>query len=626
MTEFIDRHIGPRSGDIDDMLGTVGYSSLDELIAAAVPEQIRDLERLDVPESVNEHDLLDMAKELAAENTVVNSMIGQGYYDTITPSVILRNVLENPGWYTSYTPYQPEISQGRLEALINFQTMVSDLTGMDLANASMLDEGTAAAEAMAMCRRLSKHESDVFFVDAGCHPQTIEVVETRADPLGIKVIIGDARTDGAALDAYAVLLQNPSTFGGIYDDTELIAAVHERGGMAVVASDLLALTIMTSPGEMGADVVVGSAQRFGVPMGYGGPHAGFLAAKDAHKRTLPGRLAGVSKDAADRVAYRLTLQTREQHIRRDKATSNICTAQVLLAVIAGFYGVYHGPDGLTAIAQRVHGHATVLAASATAAGLDLVEPVIFDTVTVEVPGRADDVVTAALAGGINLRRIDDSTVGVSCDETTTDDEVDVVLAALGVDRVEADSRIPADLQRTSEFMTHPVFSMYRSETEMMRYLRRLADFDIGLDRSMIPLGSCTMKLNAATEMIPITWPEFGRLHPFAPADQAAGYARLVKELEEDLVEITGYAAVSLQPNAGSQGEFAGLLAIRAYHSPAGRATGPFASFPRLPTAPTPLRPRWPGSRSWSWPATTTATSTWMTCGPRQTSTRTTWPR
>ncbi len=569
MSGFVERHIGPKDTDIAEMLAAVGYASLDDLIAAAVPGQIRDLGRLDVPEPLEEHELLDTARELASQNTVVNSMIGQGYYDTITPSVILRNVLENPGWYTSYTPYQPEISQGRLEALINFQTMVVDLTGMEIANASMLDEGTAAAEAMAMCRRLSKHDSDVFFVDTGTHPQTIEVVETRAQPLGIKVVIGDARSDDAALDAYAVLLQNPSTTGGIYDDTKLIASLHERGGMVVVASDLLALTLMKSPGEMGADVVVGSAQRFGVPMGYGGPHAGFLAAKDEHKRTLPGRLAGVSKDAGDRVAYRLTLQTREQHIRREKATSNICTAQVLLAVIAGFYAVYHGPDGLAAIARQVHGHATAIAASAVAAGLEVVEATVFDTVAVKVPGRADDVLAAALQGGINLRRIDDSTVGISCDETTTGHEVDVVLAALGVDRVEGDSPIPAGLRRISEFMTHPVFSMYRSETEMMRYLRRLADFDIGLDRSMIPLGSCTMKLNATTEMIPITWPEFGKLHPFAPADQAAGYARLVKELEEDLVEITGYAAVSLQPNAGSQGEFAGLLAIRAYHAARG---------------------------------------------------------
>ncbi len=476
-------------------------------------------------------------------------------------------MLENPAWYTAYTPYQPEISQGRLEALLDFQTMVADLTGMDLANASLLDEATAAAEAMAMCRRLAPKGGEIFFVDADCHPQTIAVVRGRAEPLGIEVMVGDPDRELPGARTFGVLLQYPGSSGAVRDHAEVVARAHDEGALVAVATDLLALTLLRSPGAIGADLVVGSAQRFGVPLGFGGPHAAFLACRDAHKRTLPGRLVGVSVDRAGRRALRLALQTREQHIRREKATSNICTAQVLLAVMAGLYAVYHGPEGLHAIATRVHGLTTDLAASLRDAGVEVVNDVWFDTLSVRVPGRAAAVLAAADAAGINLRPVDADTVGISLDETTTPAVVAAVLGAFGAPAGDggAGSPIPTELTRTEPYLTQEVFHRHRSETEMLRYLRRLADRDLALDRTMIPLGSCTMKLNATTEMEPVTWPEFGGIHPYAPADQSAGYARLVADLEAWLCAVTGYDAVSLQPNAGSQGELAGLLAIRAFH-------------------------------------------------------------
>jgi glycine dehydrogenase len=528
---------------------------------------------MDLPPALTETEALAAMADIAGRNRVVTSLIGMGYSGTHTPAVILRNVLENPAWYTAYTPYQPEISQGRLEALLNFQTMVCDLTGMDLANASMLDEGTAAAEAMTMARRTSKVDADVFFVDADCHPQTIEVVETRADPLGIKVVVG-AADELSSVTAFGALLAFPGSSGEVRDLSTTITAAKQAGAFVTVATDLLACCLLVPPGEQGADAVVGSSQRFGVPMGFGGPHAGFLATRDAHKRTLPGRLVGVSVDAAGRTAYRLALQTREQHIRREKATSNICTAQVLLAVMASMYAVYHGPDGLRRIARRVHGLTSDLAGALAAAGVDVVTERWFDTITVSVPGRARQVLAAALEADINLRYVDADRLGISLDETTTPEVVAAVVAAFGVeaaDEPDAEGGRPTQardmggLERASEFLTHPTFHAHHSETEMLRYLRRLADADIALDRAMIPLGSCTMKLNATTEMVPVTWPELGAIHPFAPLDQAAGYLDLFAELERWLVEITGYDAVSLQPNAGSQGEYAGLLAIRAYH-------------------------------------------------------------
>jgi len=576
-TDFIHRHIGPSDADIAGMLDVVGVGSLTELIDRAVPDTIRTETGLGLGDPLTEHEVLEQMRRLAAENQVYTSLIGQGYYGTYLPPVIQRNLLENPGWYTAYTPYQPEISQGRLEAILNFQTMVSDLTGMDLANSSLLDEGTAAAEAMAMCRRLSSSESSTFFVDADCFPQTIEVVLTRAEPLGIKVVVGDPDRDLVGLEPYAVLLQYPGSSGRVRDDRALIAGLREEGVMVVVAADLLALTVLTPPGEMGADIVVGSAQRFGVPMLFGGPHAGYMATREANKRTLPGRLVGVSHDTEGRMALRLALQTREQHIRREKATSNICTAQVLLAIIAGMYGVWHGPEGVRSIASRVHQQTSVLAAGLRAGGIELVNDTWFDTLTLRVPERAEEVVAAAEDRRINLRFVDNDTVALSLDQTTTAATLDAVLESCFVDVRVADiaaggaEGLPAVLRRTSDFMTHPVFHSYRSETEMLRYLRRLQDKDIALDRSMIPLGSCTMKLNATTEMLPITWPEFSDIHPFAPLDQAVGYLELFADLERWLADITGYDAVSLQPNSGAQGEFAGLLAIRGYHASRGEA-------------------------------------------------------
>ncbi|WP_026416577.1 aminomethyl-transferring glycine dehydrogenase [Actinomadura oligospora] len=571
-TAFADRHIGPSGDERSRMLAAIGYSGAEALIDAAVPEAIRTRRPLALPPALSEPAALDRLRELAEKNAVLTSMIGLGYHGTHTPGVILRNVLENPGWYTAYTPYQPEISQGRLEALLNFQTVIGDLTGLPVANASMLDEGTAAAEAMALAHRVGKRkEPGAFLVDADALPQTIEVIRTRAVPLGIEVVTADLSGGLPEGDFFGVLVQYPGASGVVRDLTPLVDAAHARDMQAVVAADLLALTLLRPPGESGADIVVGSAQRFGVPFGFGGPHAGYMAVREGIQRQLPGRLVGVSVDIDGRPAYRLALQTREQHIRREKATSNICTAQVLLAVMASMYAVYHGPEGLAAIAQHAHGHAVRLAAGLREGGVEVVHEHFFDTVFARVPGRAAEVVATARALGVNLRLADADHVGIACDETTTGEHVAAVWRAFGVEGV---AETPAgdaldSLRRESPYLTHPVFHAHRSETAMLRYLRRLQDKDIALDRSMIPLGSCTMKLNATTEMEPITWPEFANIHPFAPVDQAAGYVELIGELEGWLAEITGYARVSVQPNAGSQGELAGLLAIRGYHASRG---------------------------------------------------------
>jgi glycine dehydrogenase len=569
---FSGRHIGPSDADVDKMLATLGYGSLDELAAAAVPAAIKATEGLELVPAT-ESEVLRALRALADRNRVMASMIGLGYYDTITPPVLRRNILENPAWYTAYTPYQPEISQGRLEALLNFQTMVSDLTGLDIASASLLDEATAAAEAMALCRRSSKVSDDaVFVIDGDCHPQTIAVVDTRAEPLGLRVVIADVAADGLPDgEIFGVLLQYPGSSGRLVDWTGVIDAAHERGALATVATDLLALCLLRSPGAMGADVAVGSAQRFGVPMGFGGPHAGFMSVRAGLQRSLPGRLVGVSIDADGDRAYRLALQTREQHIRREKATSNICTAQVLLAVMASMYAVYHGPEGLTAIAQQVHQQAITLRALLDVGhdDVDIVHDAFFDTLQVRVRGRAREIVDAAATRGVNLRLVDADTVGISCDETTTSADLIAVGTAFGRPEsswaVSVGDSLGGLGRRDEPFLTHPVFHEHRSETAMLRYLRRLADKDVALDRSMIPLGSCTMKLNATAEMEPITWPGFANIHPFAPLDQADGYLQLIHDLERWLCDITGYDAVSLQPNAGSQGELAGLLAIREWH-------------------------------------------------------------
>ncbi len=573
MTElsFAGRHIGPSTEDVTAMLKTVGYGSVDELMAAAIPESIRWAGTLDLPPAATEAEAIAELRTLAARNRPLVSMIGLGYHGTHTPAVIRRNVLENPAWYTAYTPYQPEISQGRLEALLTFQTVVADLTGLPIANASLLDEATAAAEAMTLARRSAKAPGNVYLVDADTLPQTIAVIRTRALPLGIEVRVVDVDAGPLPADGYFGLhLQYPGASGEVRDHAPLIEAAHAAGALVTVAADLLALTLLRSPGSAGADVAVGTTQRFGVPMGYGGPHAGYLAVRDGLARMLPGRLVGVSRDADGAPAYRLALQTREQHIRREKATSNICTAQVLLAVLAAMYAVYHGPEGLRAIAARVASRAATLAAGLRAGGVAVAHDGFFDTVTAVVPGRAAGVVAAAERAGINLRLVDADRVGISCDEVTTPAHVATVWAAFGVAGVEpvADG-LPAALRRTDAYLTHPVFHAHRSETAMLRYLRRLADKDYALDRGMIPLGSCTMKLNATTEMEPVTWPEFADLHPFAPAAQAAGYRELIGTLERWLAEVTGYDAVSVQPNAGSQGELAGLLAIHRYHQAIG---------------------------------------------------------
>jgi glycine dehydrogenase len=570
---FAARHIGPDGQAVAAMLTVIGVDSLGELASKAVPAGILDrltdggaapgLDRLPAPAS--ETEALTELRALAEANTVAVSMIGQGYYDTLTPPVLLRNILENPAWYTAYTPYQPEISQGRLEALLNFQTMVADLTGLEVANASMLDEGTAAAEAMTLMHRAARAKTNRLAVDADVFAQTAAIVATRAKPLGIEIVTADLRQGLPDGEFFGVITQLPGASGQVTDWAALVRQAHDRGALIAIGADLLAMTLVTPPGEIGADVAFGSTQRFGVPMGFGGPHAGYLAVHASHARQLPGRLVGVSLDADGSPAYRLALQTREQHIRRDKATSNICTAQVLLAVMAAMYGSYHGAEGLTAIARRVHGHAEAIAAGI---GDALVHEKYFDTVLARVPGRADEVLAAAKANGINLWRVDDDHVSVACDEATTDEHVAAVLEAFGAQAGQVGPGAGI-ITRTSEFLTHPAFTQYRTETAMMRYLRTLADKDIALDRSMIPLGSCTMKLNAAAEMEPITWPEFARQHPFAPAADTPGLRRLIADLATWLVQITGYDAVSLQPNAGSQGEYAGLLAIHDYHASRG---------------------------------------------------------
>jgi glycine dehydrogenase len=570
-TTFAARHIGIASADDQRrMLEAVGYATMDDLLADAIPASIREKLALALPTAATEAEAASELRALAARNQVLTSMIGLGYYDTITPAVIRRNVLENPAWYTAYTPYQPEISQGRLEALLNFQTMVEDLTGLPIAGASMLDEGTAAAEAMALAHRAAR-TGDTFVVDADVLPQTLDIVRTRAVPLGLNIVVHDLDEPLPDSDLFGVLAQYPAASGAVRDLGPLVATAHERGALVVVAADLLALTLLTPPGDVGADIAVGTTQRFGVPLGFGGPHAGYLSTRRGLERQLPGRLVGVSVDADGAPAYRLALQTREQHIRREKATSNICTAQVLLAVIASMYAVYHGPNGLRGIAQRVHRYAAILAAGLRERGVDVQDTPFFDTITARVPGRAIEVVTAAREAGINLRLVDADTVGIACDEATRREHLVAVWAAFGstldgddIDRLD-DPAAEIAFARTSEFLTHPVFSAHHSETSMLRYLRRLADRDYALDRGMIPLGSCTMKLNATTEMEPVTNPGFANIHPFAPADQFTGYTQLFEQLESWLTEITGYDAISLQPNAGSQGEFAGLLAIRDYH-------------------------------------------------------------
>ncbi|MET8233331.1 aminomethyl-transferring glycine dehydrogenase [Micromonospora sp. NPDC005298] len=569
--QFATRHIGPGPDDERRMLEVVGHDSIDELMDAAIPEVIRWHGTLALPEAATEAEAIAELRALAARNTVAVSMIGLGYHGTHTPAVIRRNVLEDPAWYTAYTPYQPEISQGRLEALLNFQTMVTDLTGLATANASMLDEGTAAAEAMTLARRASKSKSRVYVVDADALPQTIAVIASRAEPLGIDVRVVDVERDELPAEFFGLHLQYPGASGAVRDHAGLVEAAHAVGALVTVAADLLALTLLRAPGEIGVDIAAGTTQRFGVPMGFGGPHAGYLAVRGGLERMLPGRLVGVSRDADGNPAYRLALQTREQHIRREKATSNICTAQVLLAVMAGMYAVYHGPDGLRDIAARTHAMAARLAAGLRAGGVDVADVAFFDTVTVTVPGRAAEVVAAAARRGVNLRLVDADRVGMSCDETTTLAHLREVWEAFGVDAFDGDvdAALPVDLARASDFLTHPVFRSHHSETAMLRYLRRLSDFDYALDRGMIPLGSCTMKLNATTEMEPVSWAEFAHIHPFAPEDQTVGYREMIGQLESWLAEVTGYDAVSVQPNAGSQGELAGLLAIRSYHASRG---------------------------------------------------------
>src|SRR5436190_2963200 len=571
---FVRRHVGPSPHDVTAMLEVVGAKTLGELMGETLPGSIRQKTPLDLASPLSEAEALAHMRGLASQNEVFTSLIGQGYSGTILPAVIQRNILENPAWYTAYTPYQPEISQGRLEALFNFQTMICDLTGLDVANASLLDEATAAAEAMALAERAAQTKPKSFFVDAEVHPQTLAVLRTRAEPLGWQLIVGDPFIDLDRADVFGGVLQYPASSGSVRDLRPAIAALHAKGAMAIVAADLLALTLLASPGELGADVAIGSAQRFGVPMGYGGPHAAYMAVREPLKRSLPGRIVGLSIDSRGEPAYRLALQTREQHIRREKATSNICTAQVLLAVIASMYAVYHGPEGLTHIARSVHRRTGVLAAGLRKLGFAPQSEAFFDTVMVDAGTKQNDIVARARTEKINLR-IGERTLGIALDETTTPDIVEAVWRAFGGNftyaEIEAGARdaLPSELKRSTPFLTHPVFHAHRSETELLRYMRKLSDRDLALDRAMIPLGSCTMKLNATTEMIPLTWPEFGSLHPFAPADQARGYYALFNRLEKWLADITGYDAVSLQPNSGAQGEYAGLLAIRAYHAARG---------------------------------------------------------
>jgi glycine dehydrogenase len=571
---FVRRHIGPSPRDVAAMLESVGATSLSALMAETLPSSIRQQAPLDLGTPLSETEALAHMRGLASQNQVFTSLIGQGYAGTILPAVIQRNILENPAWYTAYTPYQPEISQGRLEALFNFQTMICDLTGLDVANASLLDEATAAAEAMALAERAAQAKTKSFFVDAEVHPQTLAVLRTRAEPLGWNLVVGDPLSDLAQAEVFGALLQYPGTSGSVRDLKPAIAALHAGGALAIVAADLLALTLLASPGELGADIAIGSAQRFGVPMGYGGPHAAYIAVREPLKRSLPGRIVGLSIDSREQPAYRLALQTREQHIRREKATSNICTAQVLLAVIAAMYAVYHGPEGLTHIARSVHRRTAVLAAGLRRLGFALRSEAFFDTVSVDASDKQGEIVARALAEKINLGT-GERTLRIALDETTTPEIVEAVWRAfggkLGYAEVEAGARdaLPSELKRNSAFLTHPVFHAHRSETELLRYMRKLSDRDLALDRAMIPLGSCTMKLNATSEMIPLTWPEFASLHPFAPRAQALGYHALFARLEKWLCDITGYDAISLQPNSGAQGEYAGLLAIRGYHAARG---------------------------------------------------------
>ena len=568
---FALRHIGLSQADIESLLDQLGYKDLEEFSRSVLPENIFIDQKLELNDAMSEEDALKAIKEISKANSVYRSFIGQGYYGTVTPKVILRNVFENPGWYTSYTPYQAEISQGRLEALINFQTMVGDLTGFEIANASLLDEATAAAESMTLARRVGKSKSQKFFVDQNCFPQTISVVTARAKPIGIEVIVDDPQklTDLKEETYFGALLQYPGNDGAITDFSQEIKSVHDHNGLVIMATDLLALTLLKSPGELGADIAIGSSQRFGVPLGFGGPHAAFIATKEQYKRSLPGRLIGASIDADGRVAYRLALQTREQHIRREKATSNICTAQALLAIMAGFYAAYHGPEGLKQIAQSVHTKAIALAKEVNEVGYALKSSNFFDTVTIHTESKTKEVFSAAQQQMMNIRMLDENYISISLDETTSDQEVQSITKLFKdiakKDEVVSSYDLPSDILRSSKYLTHPVFHLYRTETEMLRYIRKLCDKDIALDRAMIPLGSCTMKLNAASEMIPVGWEEFSNIHPYAPEDQVAGYKNLIEDLEIKLSEITGYAAVSLQPNAGSQGEYAGLLAIDAFH-------------------------------------------------------------
>ena len=577
LSAFVRRHIGPEPTQIDAMLKAIGATSLEQLIESTVPASILRKDTMDLPAALSEADALTKLRAIAAQNQVFRSHIGMGYYDTHTPLVILRNVLENPGWYTAYTPYQPEISQGRLEGLLNYQQMVMDLTGMELANASLLDEGTAAAEAMTLVQRVNKKsKSETFFIADDCHPQTIAVVQTRAHHLGFNIVTGNPQTDLLGGDFFGALLQYPNTYGDVIDLRTLIEKAHLQNTLIVTASDLLSLVMLTPPGEMGADVVVGNSQRFGVPMGYGGPHAAFFATRDEYKRSAPGRIIGVSVDRHGNQALRMAMQTREQHIRREKATSNICTAQALLSICAAFYAVYHGPNGLREIAQRVHRLTQILAAGFEQLGVARINANYFDTLTLQIGAQQSEIIARAEAAQINLRKVGSDRIGISLDETTTADDIaalwQIVIARdahLSVNAIDAqlDEKFgfAESTQRSSEFLTHPVFNSYHSETEMLRYMKRLENKDIALNQTMIALGSCTMKLNATAEMVPITWPEFNRLHPFAPLSQTQGYQQLFRDLEKMLIETTGYDAVSLQPNAGSQGEYAGLLAIKRYH-------------------------------------------------------------
>ena len=575
---FRDRHLGPDNGQQKAMLEALGLNNLDELIEKIVPESIRREDDMGIGPGLTEHQSLETLKAMAQKNRVLKSFIGMGYSNTFTPPTIQRNILENPAWYTAYTPYQAEISQGRLEALMNFQTMVSELSGMELANASMLDEATTCAEAMTLCQRVSKSKGKVFFVAQDCHPQNIAVIKTRAETLDIEVVVGDPLNDLDEQDLFGVMLQYPATDGAIGDYQAVCEWAHKRKALVAVAADLLSLVLLTPPGEWGADIVVGNTQRFGVPLGYGGPHAAYLATKDAYKRSMPGRLIGLSIDSAGNPAYRLALQTREQHIRREKATSNICTAQALLAVMASMYAVYHGPNGLRQIATRAHRITRIFAEGLTASGFNLVHQNYFDTITLRTDADSDRLLQAAVNAGYNLRKLDQQHISIAFDETTTLDDVNALWEVFGItgqDAQKLDDQVadalPKDLLRQSEYLRHPVFNRYHCETEMMRYMRRLADKDLALDRTMIPLGSCTMKLNAAAELMPVSWPEFSAIHPYAPLDQALGYQQMIKELEQMLCAVTGYDAVSLQPTSGAQGEYAGLLAIHGYHESRGEA-------------------------------------------------------